>query len=515
MSLKHTILRNVFSNWASLLVNILISFFLAPFIVHSLGNVYYGIWVIMMQFTGYLYLLDFGVRESIIRYVSRHNPDDDTDELNEVISSGLLLYSAIGLIALIISLLLAWIFPYLVDLETGDVGTTRIVVILSGLTVTQMLVFNVFGGILMGLQRFDIFNKIGIVFAFVRLGLILVFLNLGYSLIALALIQLAIGLGNNLAIYFYSRNILILRNIPFRYTHTPFRDRLPVFKKLYNYSIYVLINNLGQKAIYFTDALIIGISLSASAVTFYAIAGSLIEYLRRLIKLTNSVLTPAVSELEGRDEMSKVRDLLIQGSKLSLLMALPICITYITMGHEFIGIWMGAEYSTLSGNVLLVLAITTLLSLPQYTLTRVLYGISKHRLIAYLRIIEAIANLTLSLILVNYLGIIGVALGTAIPQTLLMVIVLPILTRKIMHFSIGFFISQVYLLPLVASIPFIFLTYIASVHFKTDSLLIFFLQLLAMIPVYIISVIALCFNRKDRKMYWDLIVRFMPGRKPG
>lgn len=512
MSASRTILRNIFSNWATLLVNIAISFFLAPFIVHSLGNVYYGIWVIMMQFTGYLYLLDFGVRESIIRYVSRQKPEEDNHELNEIISSGLLLYSGIGLIALTISFLLAWVFPHIVDIESGDVTTTRIVVILSGLTVTQMLVFNVFGGILMGLQRFDIFNKVAIIFAFIRLALILVFLNLGYSLIALALIQLAVGLGNNLVIYFYSRNILKKRKIPFYYTHSPFRERLPIFKKLYNYSIYVLINNLGQKAIYFTDALIIGIAMSASAVTFYAIAGSLIEYLRRLIKITNSVLTPAASEFEGRNEMDRVNNLLIQGSRFSFLMALPVCIIYVSMGHEFIGIWMGEEYSSSSGNVLLVLAITTILSLPQYTISRILYGVSKHKLIAYLRIVEAVLNLTISLVLIQSFGIIGVAFGTAIPQIALMVIMLPILARKHLKFSMAHFLTQVYALPLLASVPFILLSIWINSSFPTQSLLVFFLQVIMMLPVYLLFVVAICFNKQDRRHYWGMISQFIPGK---
>ena len=506
--MKNTILRNVFSNWASLLVNLVISFFLAPFIVHSLGNVYYGVWVIMMQFTGYLYLLDFGVRESIIRYVSRHDSSRDNKKLNDIISSGLLLYSAIGGVALLISVVLALIFPHIVDVEAADESVTQIVVVLSGLTVTQMLVFNVFSGILMGMQRFDIFNKVGIVFAFIRLFLILAFVNLGYGLITLALIQLVIGLGNNIVIYYYSKNILKDNNIPFYYTHSPLRSRLPVFKKLYNYSIYVLINNLGQKAIFFTDALIIGINLSASFVTFYAIAGSLIEYLRRLIKLTNSVLTPAVSKLEGKNKMSDVNVLLIQGSRFSFLMALPVCIIYVILGQEFIGIWMGDEYSELSGNVLLVLALTTLFSLPQYTISRVLYGVSKHKLIAYLRITEAIINLTLSIVLINIYGIIGVAIATAIPQLIIMTLVLPVMTKQILKFSMVEYLTQVYLLPAIAGIPFILLTILASIYYPVDSLLLFFFQIILLLPVYLLCSLFICFKREERNKYIQMIFRY-------
>ena len=45
-----------------LLVNTVISFVLAPIVVTHLGSVYYGIWSLLMQFTGYLWLFDFGVR---------------------------------------------------------------------------------------------------------------------------------------------------------------------------------------------------------------------------------------------------------------------------------------------------------------------------------------------------------------------------------------------------------------------------------------------------------------------
>lgn len=507
--MKNIILRNVFSNWAGFFVNIVISFFLAPFIVHELGNVNYGIWVIMMQFTGYLYLLDFGVRESIIKYVSGHKVSGNTEELNEIISSGLLLYTGIGAICLIITGILAWFFPDIFNVDDGNVEVAQFVVIVSGFTIAQTLVFNVYGGILMGLQRYDIFNKIGIIFALVRVALIVVLLNMGYGLITLALIQLAIGLANNIIIYFYSRSLLVEHNIPFRFTRTSMRERLPILKKLYNYSIYVLINNLGQKIIFSTDAILIGIFMSASSVTFYAIAGSLIEYLRRLILISNSVLNPVASELESKNEMGKVNNVLIQGARFSILIALPISITYLTMGREFIGIWMGKEFSEASGDVLAILTVTTLLAIPHNTISNILYGISKHKIIANLRIIEAVANLCLSLILIQYMGITGVALGTAIPQLLLMVIVLPILVSRKLELSLSRYAFQVYALPFLSSIPFVMLSYYVNQHYPTDSLAIFFLQVLAILPVYLISVITICLSKEEKLIIWGIFKKLI------
>ena len=46
---------------------------------------------------------------------------------------------------------------------------------------------------------------------------------------------------------------------------------------------------------------------------------------------------------------------------------------------------------------------------------QVFYALSKHRYYDYINLIEAAFNLTISLLLVKQYGIIGVALGTAIP----------------------------------------------------------------------------------------------------
>ncbi|MGD0907564.1 MAG: hypothetical protein ABSA96_08275, partial [Candidatus Acidiferrales bacterium] len=63
--------RNVLANWGGSISYMLIAFFLSPFIVHHLGTSRYGVWVLIVSFTGYLGLLDLGVRGTINYYVAR------------------------------------------------------------------------------------------------------------------------------------------------------------------------------------------------------------------------------------------------------------------------------------------------------------------------------------------------------------------------------------------------------------------------------------------------------------
>ena len=512
MKSSNRILNNVFSNWANLFVNLVISFFLAPFVVHSLGNTYYGVWVVMMQFTGYLYLLDLGVRESIIRYVSKYRAIGESTKLNDILSAGIVFYSGIGFVAILFSLMLAGSFSLIFNVPDDAVATARIVVILAGITIGQTLAFNVFTGILMGVQRYDVFNKIGIAMAVVRLALILIFLNLGFGIIALASIQLFVGFATNFLIYKSSIKTLNTDDYRFQYNKRPLRDQIPIFKTLYNYSVHVVINNIGQKAIFYTDALVIGIFLSASAVTFYAIAGNLIEYLRRLILITNTVLNPLVSELEATNDPDSIRNVLIQGSRFSVLLALPISIVYLIMGREFISLWMGAEYAVSSTDVLVILTACVLFACPSMTISSVLYGISRHDIIAKLRILEASANLLLSVVLVQTMGIVGVALGTAIPHILIMGIALPLFVRRTLNFSVFDYVLNIYIRPLVASTPFVVTCLAVKTLLPSMTLLGFMLKVGLTIPVYLIGIWLLCLTTTERVQYTHFVRRAMTAR---
>ena len=59
---------NVLSNWTAFAFAAVTSFFLAPFIVHRLGDSAYGVWALIGSLVGYMGLLDLGVRSAVMPY---------------------------------------------------------------------------------------------------------------------------------------------------------------------------------------------------------------------------------------------------------------------------------------------------------------------------------------------------------------------------------------------------------------------------------------------------------------
>jgi len=103
--------------------------------------------------------------------------------------------------------------------------------------------------------------------------------------------------------------------------------------------------------------------------------------------------------------------------------------------------------------VLVVLCVPMTLMLAQGASPRILFGIAKHRTLSWVVAMEAVANLVLSILLVRPLGIIGDALGTAIPLTLTALYFFPRHLCRTLGMRVGTFLREAYLLPIGLCLP--------------------------------------------------------------
>src|ERR1017187_8462940 len=95
------LIKNIVSNWCGFAVHALVTFFLTPFVLTSLGDTRYGIWALVNGLTGYYGLLDLGLRSGLTQYLTRHLANRDFRAINETVSSAMVALGACGgLIAL-------------------------------------------------------------------------------------------------------------------------------------------------------------------------------------------------------------------------------------------------------------------------------------------------------------------------------------------------------------------------------------------------------------------------------
>ena len=187
------ILRNAIANWLSFGFAALVGFFLAPFVVHRLGDSAYGVWVLLGSFVGYLGLLDFGVRGAVTRFVADSHSRSDHEGASAIVAAALRLFTTLATVTLLVSGLMAVLVNRVFDLPPELVNDARLVVLLSGAAVAAAFVGGVFSGVVTGLQRFDIDSTVEIAMTALRATAVVTALRLGYGLVALGTIQLGIS----------------------------------------------------------------------------------------------------------------------------------------------------------------------------------------------------------------------------------------------------------------------------------------------------------------------------------
>jgi O-antigen/teichoic acid export membrane protein len=459
------ILRNIFSNWTGYLITILVGFFLAPFVLHHLGNTGYGVWTLVLSLTGYFGLLDLGIRSSVGRFVARHVALCDADKVNRTVSTAMTILSCGGLLALLATAVIELNFDRFkvgADLQ----GTAKAALLVAGIQIACSLPLGVFGAVLVALERFDIMTGVTIAGAVTRAALIVVFLKSGHSLIAMASIALVVGVAEYTAMGISAKALYRPLAISRRFV-----DRA-AGKELMNFGMYRFVWTIANQLIFYTDSLVIGMFLGASDITFYAIAGSLITYGRNIVSLATDPLYPMATRMDSKNDREGLRQLQILGTRIGLLVGLPLCLGLVFLGKQFISLWMGPQYAW-SASILIVLTIPQFSSMSQYVSALVLAGMARHKILAYVALGEGIANLALSIVLVRRIGAIGVAWGTVIPHLISTTVVIPFYTLRTLKLSVRTYVIQGFLRPILCAIPVAALCYGFSQYVETPTWLTF------------------------------------------
>jgi O-antigen/teichoic acid export membrane protein len=163
-------------------------------------------------------------------------------------------------------------------------------------------------------------------------------------------------------------------------------------------------------------------------------------------------------------------------------------ITLILRGPAFIGLWMGAQYSQISGTVLIILGIPLVFAFSNRTATAIAFGVEKHKTSAQWAIGEGVANLILSVVLVQRYGIYGVAIGTMIPSLFAQLVLWPGYISKLVGLSRSEVLWKIWAPMFLSSIPFAIATYAVGVLFPARNLPIFIFQVLATLPIFLITI---------------------------
>jgi O-antigen/teichoic acid export membrane protein len=485
-------IRNVLANWAGYVVGAVLNFFLSPFVVHYLGPSQYGVWTLLVTLTAYLSLLDLGVRSAVTRYVARCHSQADHATAIRIVSTALVLFAGMAGVALLASVALGLTAPWVFNIPVEYRESTVIVTTLAGVSTGVALVSGVFGGVIVGVQRFDLICALDVGTALLRASLVLGVIVTGGGLVELAGIQLVSWIAGGILTAWVSLRI---------YPQLRLRPEWswPHLRLIFSYGGYAFAAQLSTAVIDQSGVIVIGAFLPMAAVTVFAIASGLVDYVRALAGGIRTTLPPLASALEARGQGQELKDLMLSGARYCTMLVLPIATVFALRGSSFIGLWMGAEYGAPSGEVLAILALRLVFLGATGAVANVMLGAGRQRTVAGMFAAEAVVTVAAIMLLVRPFGVAGVAWGITAPGVAAGVLLWPWYASRSFGVGVRQYVISIWVLPVTAVSPFIAATWLVERLWPAPRLLVFCAQVVVLVPLALLGFWHVSLSDRERQ----------------
>ena len=426
---------NAISNAAALAINCALAFFLTPLITGHISKANFGVLATAGSIVGYYGFLDLGVRASISRFIARQSSAKDYEGLNETASTAMFIFTIAALVSLAATIVLASpvgaILARKFALEGADVGNFRLVMLIMGLSVMVTFIGNIYGSVIIAMERYFILNTIMIGSVLVRVAIVIGVLKSGGGVVGVAAGTLAVAIISAILWYVFARRIVPTLSVRFS------KANRKASRQLLTFGSFMMLISLADILRFRLDTVFIGFWLGMSTVGVYAIAQQIVAYAPQLITAPTTAFMPRFSRLDaserGRAEGAR---LLMRVQCYSAALASAIFICALAVGRNFIVRWLPEDYSAAYAPLVILLG-GLVFELAQAPGVHYLKAANKHRFIAVAYIIEGICKVALAtLFLWLGYGIVAVAVATVIPMAITRGVVHPIYVSRTIKVSL-------------------------------------------------------------------------------
>jgi O-antigen/teichoic acid export membrane protein len=403
---KMKIIKNAFANVARGSVGGLIAILMPPFLTRILSPDAYGTWLLILQLSAYVGFLDFGIQTAVGRFVAHTNELQDFKQRDSIVSTSLVILSGSGLLAILGISILAWQLPNLFrSMPIGLHQDARLALLFVGGSLALSLPFSVFGGVFIGIQRYDVpawiigMNKI--------FGGVLAVL-LAQSTHSIAWMGFGMGVATmGGAIGQYLVYLKISGNIKIS---LPLVSR-KVIKEIINYCFGLSIWTFGMFLVSGLDITIVAF-FDYKSVVYYTLAVSVTNFVIQLQCAIFGAIMPSAAILSARADKAGLGHLLMNSTRYGILLLVFTGIPLIIGAKWILTMWVGAEYASHTSAILQILVLANIVRLSGLPYATIVIGVGQQRLIILSPIVEGISNFLMSVVLASSIGGIGPALGT-------------------------------------------------------------------------------------------------------
>lgn len=401
-------------SYVQMAVNVLIALVYTPVMLKMLGRSEYGLYNTVNSTISMLFVLSFGFHSSYIRYYAEYKIEDNTEKIQILNGVFLVVFSFIGLIALIFGLYLTFHLNFVFDkgLTSAEYETAKVLMLLLSFNLAVYFPMSTFTSIISAHERYIFLKLVGIFKTILSPIIAIPLLLMGYRSVALVTVTVVVSLITDTIYIIYAFKFLKVR---FR-----FRGYEPkMMQSLFQYSFFIAIHMIVDQINNNMDKFLLGRYVGTEEVAIYSVGYTIYHYYMLFSVGISGVFSPRVHHIinstrnDQSEQKLQLTELFVRIGRLQFLLLALICSGIVFFGQEFLYFWAGSGYEN-AYYVALLLMIPATVPFIQNVGIEIQRALNKHRLANVFYLGMALLNLLMSIELCQRYGAVGSALGTAI-----------------------------------------------------------------------------------------------------
>ncbi|MFV0274638.1 MAG: lipopolysaccharide biosynthesis protein [Bacilli bacterium] len=409
---KKKTIKNFLTSIIPFFLIMIISFWRLDIFLEHLGVDVYALNQLFYQIFVYLSLVEGGFGAIILQKFYKNFSTNNVDAINNTYTSAKTLFKRIALIMFIAGFVLSFFINFLVN-NSLDFHYVQLVFIL-------FLSKNIIDYLMMAprfvldgdqsMYKINIqLNVFKILEAILEIGLLL--LGFGYVIVLI-----------NSIIIRYLSNLYINRKI---FKFYPWLKEVENYKKIESRGLGDTFAIRISGALYYNiDIVLLSIYQSSFMVTVYSNYNYVVKMLTDIIFMLATSMTASFANVIHKEKIEESFKIFKEINTIFCFIGLMVAIIFFYSANSFISLWVGEEYiiETFS---LFLMSIYLYFSIYRRAILIAMYAYGDFKDFKNSFLLEAFLNFLISIVLVKFMGISGLLIGTVISSLLTTFITIP------------------------------------------------------------------------------------------
>jgi O-antigen/teichoic acid export membrane protein len=379
----------------------------------------FGVYGLLVSIPTYLIIAQASVEIAVIKAIAEAGGQYDRDR---AVTTAAALYAGFGLLTGLFIVFGGWALLGVFNISNALRADARL-----GLVVLGMI--NLLGwpaktaqDVLRGSHRF-VASACSEAVAYVMFGV-----SMTAAIVLQAPLWMIAGLGGSLSLL-----IGVAATVTLLALRLPYRLRASTLslshtRTFFSISTYLFVTGIADLVIYSFDRAVLGAFRPIATVGLYEGPVRAHNLLRQLQGTLVLNVLPAAAMYIATGDRIRQRDLLIRGTRYVMLTVTPLTVTLMVFAGPILEVWLGPRFAP-AATAMAILVSYWLVGAASAVGGAMLIAAGRVRVVAIFVSCVAVVSLLLSLLLTPPLGLDGVVLGTSIPNTLMIPIIVVIYCR--------------------------------------------------------------------------------------